>query len=299
MIAVRRILVPCDFSDFSRRALDHAAALSHWFGAEVTVLYALPLVSTLDALPIAVGPVPVAPVSKDAIHEELVRFTAPVAEKGLRCDIVVAEGGPVDQILGHATNLPADLLVMGTHGRSGFERWVLGSVTEKVLRKAPCPVLTVPKDAVSAPVTSRPPFRRVLCALDFSSSSLKALEYAMTLAQQDYAEITLLHVLEALPDFRLEAQGFDVARYRATLEADTLERLRHAVPEGARDWCKPEATVAHGKAHEEILRVAEERKSDLIVMGVHGRKALDIMVFGSNTHHVIRGARCPVLTIRG
>lgn len=298
MIAIRRILVPCDFSDFSRRALDHAAALARWYDADITAFYALPLISTLDALPIAVGPVPVAPVSKDAVRDELRKFVAPVKERGVRCDAVVDEGGAVEQILNHTAYLPADLLVMGTHGRSGFERWVLGSVTEKVLRKAPCPVLTVTKDAVPAPPEGKPPFKRILCALDFSESSLRALEFAITLAQQDYAEIILLSVLEALPDFRLEAQGFDVARYRATLEADTIEQLRDAVPEGARDWCKPETIVLHGKAHEEILRTAAAREADLVVMGVHGRKALDIMVFGSNTHHVIRGARCPVLTIR-
>ena len=103
-----------------------------------------------------------------------------------------------DVIVANARKWRADLIVMGTHGRSGFERWVLGSVTEKVLRKAPCPVLTVPPPAGELHPDGSVLFRRIVCPVDFSGASLAALAYAVKLAEESRAEITVLHVLEWL-----------------------------------------------------------------------------------------------------
>jgi nucleotide-binding universal stress UspA family protein len=187
---------------------------------------------------------------------------------------------------------------MGTHGRGGFERWVLGSVTEKVLRKVGCPVMTIPPpfEGTRAPVA----FKRILCALDFSEASLNALRYALSLAQENDAELALLHAVEWLVEDQPGAEPpvFDVPEYRRYLERDARARLHRAVPEEARDWCHPVELLGAGRAWKEILRVARERESQLIVMGVHGRSAVDLMLFGSTTHHVIRSACCPVLTIR-
>jgi nucleotide-binding universal stress UspA family protein len=105
--------------------------------------------------------------------------------------------------------------------------------------------------------------------------------------------------MEGLPPFQLEAQGFDVKRYREVLEADLQEQLRKVVPDGAKDWCKPRTTVVEGKSWQRLLDVAKETHADLIVLGVHGRNPLDVMLFGSTTHHVIRGAEAPVWTVRG
>lgn len=298
MIEIRRILVPCDFSDFSTRALDHAIALARWYDAELAALHVMPLLSSIETLPVAAGPVPTQPVAREAVRGELDAFLERARSQGIRTDAVVAEGTPVDQILRQSGELPADLVVMGTHGRSGFERWVLGSVTEKVLRKAKCPVLTVPRDTMEPPSAGRPPFATILCPIDFSPSSLRGLEYAMSLAREGCARITLLHSVESLPEVRHEPKGFDLEAYRAGLEEELKGKLRAAVPVDARDWCRPQTQLAEGKPYEQILRMAGEQKTELIVMGVQGRNALDLMLFGSNTSHVIRGASCPVLTIR-
>ena len=108
-------------------------------------------------------------------------------------DVLFETGQPAPQILDLATSLPADMIVMGTHGASGFEHLVLGSVTEKVLRKARCPVLTVPPRAHA---TSALPFKQLLCAMDFSESSLAALELALSFAEESGSALTLLHVIE-------------------------------------------------------------------------------------------------------
>jgi nucleotide-binding universal stress UspA family protein len=302
MIQIRRILCPIDFSEFSRRALEHAVALGRWYEAEITVLHVVPFVPSVvtATFPPGVSPLALEPMPHDRILEELRSSAGLVVAAGLSLDAVVRDGSAVAEVVDLARTLPADLLVMGTHGRGGFERLVLGSVAEKVLRKANCPVLTVPQRADGAAAGTSMLFGRILCAVDFSPSSMKALDYALSVAQEAKASLTLLHVVEWSPDDEVrEHRHSDVLGYRRHLEQEAHGMLRSLIPEEARIWCEPQELVAVGKAHQEILRVARETKAELIVMGVQGRGAVDLMLFGSTTHHVIRESHCPVLTIRG
>jgi nucleotide-binding universal stress UspA family protein len=165
---------------------------------------------------------------------------------------------------------------------------------------ASCPVLTVPPAAAHAPATPRPPYRRILCPVDFSTTSERALRYGLSLAEEAKARLTVLHVLEWFPEQEIrEHRHFNVPEYRRFLEEDARRRLAEAVPEEARAWCEPVERVECGKAYREILRVAGEEGSDLIVLGVHGRGAVDLLLFGSTANHVVRQAACPVLTVRG
>jgi nucleotide-binding universal stress UspA family protein len=209
-------------------------------------------------------------------------------------DVLIRTGQVPKQIIDTATALPADLIVIGTHGAGGFEHLVLGSVTEKVLRRALCPVLTVPPQSRS---TSTLPFKRILCPVDFSEPSLAALDFAFSLAREGDADLTVLHVFE-WPDEPLATRPFLATDFRASLERDTAAKLEALVPDGAREWCRPSTRLAHGKGYREILGVATEDRCDLIVMGVHGRNAFDLMLFGSTTNQVVRRATCPVLTLR-
>jgi nucleotide-binding universal stress UspA family protein len=300
MIQIRRILWPTDFSDFSRRALEHAVALGRWYEADLTLLHVASFVPSTATFPPGVSPLTSEPIGHDRILEELNRFADPVAAAGLRSDVVLRDGNAAGEILDLAKTLPADLVVMGTHGRGGFERLVLGSVAEKVLRKACCPVLTVPPTAEEAHTGAPALFESILCPVDFSPTSMKALDYALSIAQEAKASLTLLHVVEWSPDDEVrEHRHFNVPEYRLYLEEEARDMLRYAVPKEARLWCEPREIVAIGKPREEIQRVARETGAHLIVMGVQGRGAVDLMLFGSTTHHVIREAHCPVLTIRG
>jgi nucleotide-binding universal stress UspA family protein len=173
---------------------------------------------------------------------------------------------------------------------------LLGSITEKVLRKAQCPVMVVPRPVEGGVVPGAGPFRRILCPMDFSCSAHAALTTATAFAQADGAELTVLHVIE-VPAALYETPGFDVGAYRAGAEAASRARLSERISDTAKA-CRIDVVVVEGKIAHEVLRVAAERDSDLIVMGVHGRHAMDLMLFGSNTHHVIRAAVCPVMTVR-
>jgi nucleotide-binding universal stress UspA family protein len=302
MTTIRRILCPLDFSRFSRHALEQAVALAREFGAEIAALHVFavaPVAETVSAgAPTALEPVRLAASQRAALAAELRDFAYEVEADGVAVATTIAEGDPVATIVERAAAWPADLIVMGTHGRAGFERLLLGSVAEKVLRKAPCPVLTVP------PGTSTPKsgltFSRILCAIDFSRGSFAALEYAATLAGKDGPGVTVLHAVELLADgagMRDELL-FGTAEIRADLRRAAAERLAEAIPADVRSRCPIAEKVTTGKAWKEILRVAAEERTDLIVLGVAGRTTAELLLFGSTTQHVVRQATCPVLTIR-
>ena len=295
MLEIRRILCPVDLSDVSRHTVDHAVLVARRYDATITALHVCnPLAVSSADFTLAGIAVPPALTDEDVkgVRE---RVLACFASAGpLDVEVVVESGPPANRILTRAGALPADLIVIGTHGAGGFEHLVLGSVAEKVLRKAACPVLTVPHHART---TSRMPFKRLLCPVDFSESSLAALEFAFSLAQEGDAELTILHIFDA-GDEPLTDRPINVPEYRRQLEHDLTVKLDALVPDSVRSWCRPVTRTAHGKAYREILGIATEENCDLIVMGVHGRNALDLMLFGSTTNQVVRRATCPVLTLR-
>jgi nucleotide-binding universal stress UspA family protein len=219
----------------------------------------------------------------------------PAEAAGVAWDARIDEGVPAEQLLQYAHVLPADLIVLGTHGRSGFEHLVLGSVTEKVLRRAGCPVLSVPPRAAT---TAALPFKRLLCPVDFSEPSIAALHTALSLAEEADAELAVLNVVDWPDDDTFLSETFDSPEMRKQLEAQTAQRVDALIPDDARVWSRPSAKVAVGKAYREILGTAADMAADLIVMGVHGRNVLDLTLFGSTTNQIVRRATCPVMTIR-
>jgi nucleotide-binding universal stress UspA family protein len=190
----------------------------------------------------------------------------------------VAEGDVAGEILAQAQS--ADMVVMGTHGRSGFESLILGSAAEKVLRKVNCPLLTIPQATAEATDAVPALFHHIVAPVDFSDTSMRALTFAASLAYEADAHLTLLHVIE-LPQWR---QG-------------TARRLHELVPAAARTCCHVDERVETGQAYRGILRLAAERRAGLIVVGAHGRGVVERMFVGSTAQHIVRRAVCPVLTV--
>lgn len=295
MRAINQILCPVDLSDVSRHAIAHAVLMARWYKAKITALHVCQPIMIPSADFEVAGLAPSVVLTDDEVKQMRQQVEACfTSAKPLDVDVIVDTGHPANRILDCAGSLPADLIVIGTHGTGGFEHLILGSVTEKVLRKATCPVMTVPPHARA---TSRLPFKRILCPVDFSDASLAALEFAFSMAQEGDAELTLLHVFDA-GDEPLTNRPINVPEYRPQLEHDFAEKLARLVPDSVRTWCRPTTRTAHGKPYREILGIAAEDSADLIVMGVHGRNALDLMLFGSTTNQVVRRATCPVLTLR-
>jgi len=291
MSSISHILCAVDFSESARHALAQAAAVAQAYDAGVTVLYAVVNRPSIDLPPVSLGD-----AEQERLVEDLRHFSESVAPS-LSASYSVREAVSAhDAILDAVDDIDPDLLVMGTHGRSGFRRLFLGSVTEKVIRSVPCPTLVVPP-AVSPSIDTPTRFRRLLCAVDLSESSLAALARALDLAQETAAQVLVLHVVEMPlappelpPDMDLSAMADRAAK-------EAVRRLQELIPAHAGRRCTIETPIVYGRAYREIVRVAAERHADVIVMGVHGRGPMDLMLFGSTTHHVLRASTFPVLVV--
>jgi nucleotide-binding universal stress UspA family protein len=204
----------------------------------------------------------------------------------------VHEGGVTDSILSFAAAQKVDLIVMGTHGLKGVDRAALGSAAEKVLRTARCPVLVSrkPGHAATAPDGAPGPIRlrRVIFCTDFSDPARRALEYALSVAVEYGAEITLLHVMEDVQSL----VNIQEAVAAATKQIDKL------IPPEEGRAAKIKTSVRIGRAYEQIIQLASEIQADLLIMAVRGRNALDLAVFGSTTYRAIQLGSCSVLAVR-
>jgi nucleotide-binding universal stress UspA family protein len=293
MLKINSILCPVDFSVFSVSAFAYAESLAHHYDSRLTLLHVVsPMTSSYayDTLP-------------DTMHanywdrrpeadRELERFAQARTQGLVKARLQVIEGPVIDAILSTAERESADLITMGTHGRAGKDRLLLGSVTERILRKANYPVLTVCKPSHGFVNASEPApqinLRHILYCTDFSAPSEKALDYALSLASEYDAELTLLHVIEHAP----KGSDLDKEIHQAT------NRLEGLVSGEARNWCRVKTVVRVGKPYEEILQVAVETDSELITLSVRGRGIVNLALFGSTTHRVIQLGCRPVLTVR-
>jgi nucleotide-binding universal stress UspA family protein len=300
MLSFSRILCPVDFSEASRHAWNHAVMIGAWFNSTMLVLHVCdPLYPPEPPLLLARFPAHTGQL-QDTDRRDLEHQLEPWIEearaKGLVTSLLFDEGhNPAPPILSCAESMNADLIVMGTHGHSGFERLLLGSVTEKVLRKARCPVLTVPP---AADASGGPRFEHLLCPVDFSPSSMAALDIACSIAKEANAHLTILHALDWPAEDDLGVERFASPEYRESFEGCVQARIDALVTDEVRLWADPVTLVTHGKPYRRILEIAAAEKTDLIVMGVRGRNPLDLMLFGSTTNQVVRQAACPVLTLK-
>jgi len=302
MIDLQRILCAVDFSEFSRHALDHALSVARGYGSTVTALH------VVAPAPAAVAggwyfgsenppPLLLPMMDADNARRELQRLVTTEHVPGVKVESLVAEGFDVHrEILEQAARLRSNLVVLGTHGRSGFERLFLGSTAEKVLRKARIPVMTVPPKAPDAMASGLAPFKRIVCGMDYSKSSHIAFDYAVSLAQENAATLAVVHVIETPPmyvDFA-PAAAIDLDAWAEQATAGLQQLVRDKV----RTIGNVTEIVRAGRPYREILGLARELDADLIVLGVHGRGAADLFFFGSTTHHIVREGHCAVLTLR-
>jgi len=293
-ISIHHVLCPTDFSEPAARAFEEAVRVARWFGAKVTVLHVIPpFVPVGDGM---VYPTPLGEV-RDARIAELKSFIQGVDHRDVPIALECREGDPAREIRDAALETRAGLLVMGTHGRSGLGKLLLGSVTDAVLRNAPVPVLTVHPEARRR----KGSFRRIVCAADVSEWSAGTIGFALAMAGEGADRLTVLHVIEDVPEMLARSDGRiglrDVEAYRRDLERKAIAELQRLIPDEARVSCRIEEHVTYGEAHREIARIAAAENADLLVLGTHGSRALDRMLFGSTVTKVVRTGRCPVLIV--
>jgi nucleotide-binding universal stress UspA family protein len=295
VITFTHIVCPIDFSDTSARALAYAVAFAAWYDASLTVLH---VATTFDkpSVPVADGTTSPYPGSRDDLLARVERAIDRAGGTALRVRPLVQEGVATELIVQCGRALKTDLLVMGTHGLTGFHRLLLGSVTEKVVRTAVCPVLTVPPGAPAAAIGTLS-LKQILCPVDFSRSAVTALQYAVALARQVNGRLTALYALEVPEpdDFFTDVDPDRIGREQL-MRDHASRRLATLLTEESDAWC--DTRVVAGRAYKVILEEAATLKADLIVMGAQGSSGIELMLYGSNTQHVVRAATCPVLTVR-
>ncbi|WP_336000700.1 universal stress protein [Halorientalis halophila] len=278
-----RILVPTDRSDPARRALEHAADLANRYEATVYVLH------VVDAREL------------DDDQEVDDRKRASRAEtddslEGIEFEEVpktaIRAGVPSEEILAFADESGSDVIVMGTHGRTGLRRYLLGSVAEKVVRLSDVPVLTVhPTDDDVGSI----PYERILVPTDGSEGSEAAIAAATDLATHYGATLHGLSVVDTTvmaPEIQFDRIA-DELHVRAS---DAVERVATAAAESGVEGT--ETAVMEGRPYDAIRTYADENEIDLVVMGTHGRSGIDRYLLGSVAEKVVRTSTVPVLTVR-
>jgi nucleotide-binding universal stress UspA family protein len=294
MLEIKLIVCPIDFSEFSIRAYHHALSLAEHYRAKLVVQH----VVELWRYPYADYAVSLGEherfwqALREAGKEQLQEFVKNHTHDEIQPELVVHQGIAPDSILSFVQAQKTDLIVMGTHGRRGFDRLMLGSTTDRVMRRASCPVLAIcrpPHDSTAAGEERHHVHHlsRILFCTDFSENSERALNYAISATAEYDAELTLLHVLE-------KAQNPAKTEEAIAIATEQLDKL---IPPEGRKTLKVKTAVRIGKPYQQIIQLAVETQIDMVTMGVHGRGALDLAVFGSTTYRVMQLGPCPVLAV--
>ena len=286
------ILVPHDFSSHSEAALKRAIDLAKASKARIHLLhaYAWPVngVMPYDM----VMPSGVWDAIREGTLEKLEELRKGIAQQGVEADAEASSLLPVEAITGAATRLRADLIVLGTRGLTGVKHIVLGSVAERSVRLAPCPVLAVKEGDPGGPL------RQIVVATDFSEPGDHARDVGVALAKQLGAEVHLVHAFDiplalvtpyevAVPD-GLIREAREAAR----------KKLDRALDEVRAKGVKATGHLAEVPAAPAIADLAKELKADLIVVGTHGRTGLRHVLLGSVAERTLRLAPCAVLTVK-
>jgi nucleotide-binding universal stress UspA family protein len=291
---VHRILFATDFSTSTVHARAYAAYWAYSFGAELKVLH------VLEMHPTVIYPMADARIIESAENEisrQLDQITSDLGRCGVRATGMQACGIPSEEVVKAAGKEAADFIVLGTRGRTGLAHILLGSTAARVVRGAPCPVMTV--HSASTPPSHDIPIaiKHILVPIDFSDCSLDALEYAIPLAKRFEASVTILHVLEWVSvglDFSV-AELAEAATVRKQTESRVLEFAAVIRAQGL----AAEAVIRGGGAPADfVLACAGERGADMIIMGTHGRRGLSRLFIGSVAEAVLRQTECPVITVK-
>jgi nucleotide-binding universal stress UspA family protein len=288
MVQLTNILVATDFSPASDRALDYALSLARRYEARIFLVHVI----TSDA-DVMMAPEIMARTYETEVRGAEERMGEILISGRLRDvfhETVIEHGSlwPTLEALIGKHNI--DLVVVGTQGAGGLLKVLLGSGAEQIFRQAKCPVLTV-GPAVKGETPREVEFKNILFATDFGLGAERESAYAFSFAQEHQANLTLLHVVARAEDYSEE--GLALKREAVTRELGEL------VPAGGELWCKAEYRMRLGEPVEEILQVAGETKADLIVIGAkHGKGLAAGHALNSIASRVVRGAPCPVLTVR-
>src|SRR5262249_43786548 len=283
---IKNILCPVDFFPASDAAVNYAAGLAGNYEAGLHLLHVI-TPAAVGTYEYAIDTTEIMKSMEKRSTDELVKLATKLKEAGVNAEFEIRVGDVYEDIKEVIEIVKPGIIVMGTHGRRGVERWFMGSKTEKLLRHSPVPTITInsPGEKVAPPC-----FKRILVTTDFSDGTPDALAYAFSVAQENDSQISLLHVVH---DVAADISG----KCRESLIEGVKRHLEDLVPVEAANWCNVYTRVRTGVPYRVILSMLEDEKIDLLVMNIHGKGMLDRALLGSTAERVVRVAPCPVMLI--
>jgi len=293
---INTIFCATDFSKLAEEVVAYGITLAQEFNAKLLVCHVVdfPTVSMYGEA--VSGPIEHQNRFMDYAKSEISRL---IGDAPIDAQALVTLGNTTEEISRLVTEFHADLVITATHGRSGLKRFFLGSVTERLMRTLPCPLLVLRGSEEGLGATPQKfPFKRILIGCDFSSDSDLAFNNSLSMAQEFQSELHMVHVVEptGYKDlFKMSAETGE--KFKQDLYDMIKERLKTMVPEEALNWLTLHTHLLVGKPYAEIIRYAEINDIDLIALGIRGHGMVEDLLVGSTTDRVIRRAPCPVLSI--
>lgn len=322
-IETKKILCAIDFSDFSDTVLAHGKALASQLGSTLCLCHILS--GTLMISSLGHSYVDYPDIEADRANSARDRLEKMAEKLDMACEIIVSTGHVPDEINQIVQKNDIDLVIAATHGGSGIKRFLIGSVTDRLVKILQCPLLILfaQKEDSGSVITENLKFERILVGCDFSKDSKLAFDHALSLAQEFQSQLHLAHVIRPMEQIGLHASdhisiqadgytdwsrpeypalekeaGNDDLDDEKTLFKSLKETLSSMVPEESRNWCTPVTVLLKGQPYKELVDYARKKRVDVIVLGVHGHGLLERFLVGSTTDRVISRACCPVLVVR-
>ncbi len=296
-INFQTVVCAVDLSETTPHIVAHSIALAREFQSRLLICHVIDLPA-----PSMYGEAYLAPEEHLDRNLEYARrhIDELMADQTVQWEPRICVGQPAEELSRIAREDEAQVMITATHGRKGLKRLLLGSVTERLMRTLPCPLLVVRGDAADS---AQPPdkslhFRRILVGCDFSPDADHAFQHALSLAQEFQSELHLVHVIE-MPTYTELLRP--VIEHRQSSTAAIQEFIQHKldalIPEDARHWCRASTAMLEGQPFAQLLQYAAQSDIDLIVLGSRGHGLFDTMLIGSTTDRIIRNANCAVLSV--
>jgi len=295
-IEIRNVMCTTDLSDSSRLTIPYGVALAKELGAKLYICHVADIPSA-DTYGSAIPD----PIIQE---EEILKYVNTqlnelMENQTVEWEPLVAIGRASDEICRMVEEKSIDIAISATKGRTGLKRIVLGSVTGRLMRTIPCPLLIVrsKKKEQIASVVQEIKFNRILVGVDFSSDSELAFQYGLSLAKEFESELHLIHVIVPA-DYKAFIKIKSENELHKALPDQVMNELKDMLNEEDDIWCRPIFSVLDGQTYDEINKYAFAHDIDLIVLGVRGHGVAETLFVGSTTDRVARQAPCPVLSVR-
>lgn len=292
---LENILVPVDFSEFSKIALEFSLEIAQKFNSRITIIHAVVLFEDdIDEEEKMQEHEEWLKMREKRIDSQMRKNRTLVHEKGLKIDTKVIRGISAHEvILDFIQDNKFDLVVMGTHGRTGFRHLFQGSVVEKIVRLSPIPVLTVHRSVKDYKL------ERILVPIDFSMYSKTAADYGIILADNFGAKIDFLHIVEHDIHPSFYSTGINsIFEVDQNLKKRVIKNMKEFLDNQYPEDLSINFIVKEGIAHKEIVEYSKDTSPNLIVIATHGLTGLEYILLGSTAEKVVRWANCPILTVK-